>query len=54
MDGLEGERAALVSFRGQLESFAKAIDELRHIVDRLDGIRTAIETTASSNADPEE
>lgn len=54
MDGLEGERDALVSFRGQSESFAEAIDELRRITARLDGIRTAIETTASSNADPEE
>ncbi len=54
MDGLESERAALVSFRGQSESFAEAIDELRRIVARLDGIRTAVDTTAASNAAPEE
>ena len=54
MDGLESERAALVSFRGQSESFADAIDELRRITARLDGIRTAVETTAASNDGPEE
>lgn len=54
MDGLENERAALFSFRGQSEAFAEAIDELQRIVARLNGIRTAVETTASSNADPEE
>lgn len=54
MDGLESERAALVSFRGQSESFAEAIDELRRIAARLDGIRTAVDTTAASNDDPEE
>ncbi len=53
MEGIEAERTALATFKIQSEAFAEALKELQSVVARLEGIRTAMDSSANITSAPE-
>lgn len=43
LEGLKNEQSALEAFRSQSKAFAEAIEDLKDVAARLDGIRTAVD-----------
>ena len=50
MEGLESERAAIATFRGQADAFADSIKELQSVSARLENIRTAMDSAAADSS----
>ena len=51
LEGLENEQAALDAFRNQSKAFAEAMEDLKRVTARLDGIRTAVDMAAEEEQD---